>query len=267
MSETKIENIYTSSAAAAPVESHKVAKLIAGRGIEGDRYAQKQGTYSAIFFYEPGRQLTMVSADAVEESSSSSKSKPLDPSLLRRNLLLRGITANDLNDMVGHEVMLGNTCRLFVHRRTVPCKYREAQCQRPGLMNAMWDACGVSCEILVGGTISVGDVVTVVPHSHQPRRTRVGLKDPGFFVRPADRSAALVKAAIIPPFLTAVAAFLDPEGFHRVQVAYNSAGQHFWSPKSYELGLWVKKVRNPVLLFSTGIAALSVLLAFSLKVK
>ena len=40
--------------------------LIAGQGLEGDRYnyALQTGTYSASFIDEPGKNLTMVSADA-----------------------------------------------------------------------------------------------------------------------------------------------------------------------------------------------------------
>ena len=82
---------------------------------------------------------------------------------------MRGLSGEELNDMVGHEVRVGAT-RLFVHRRTVPCKYREAQCKRPGLMNRLWDVCGVNCEILKGGAVSVGDEVEVIPGTHQPAR-------------------------------------------------------------------------------------------------
>jgi MOSC domain-containing protein YiiM len=32
----------------------------------------------------------------------------------------------------------------------------------PGLMEAIWDEAGVSCEVLVGGTIEVGDEVKVL---------------------------------------------------------------------------------------------------------
>ena len=100
---------------------------------------------------------------------------------LRRNIVVRGMTAEAVNDMVGHEVAIGGRAgvRLFVHRRTVPCKYREAQCKRPGLMNHLWDVCGVNCEILEGGLIRVGDVLSVIPGTHQPKRANPGQKPEG----------------------------------------------------------------------------------------
>merc|ERR1719161_655543 len=115
----------------------------------------------------------MVSAEGVEATMSGRGMKPFDSGLgeLRRNLVLRGTTAEAVNDMVGHEVKVGAAgARLFVHRRCVPCKYREAQCKRPGLMNKLWDVCGVNCEVLQGGEVRVGDAVSVVPGTYDPKR-------------------------------------------------------------------------------------------------
>jgi len=260
MKEARIDSIYVSPASAAPMEPRTTATLIAGVGIKGDRYAIRRGTYSSSFFSEPGRHLTMASSDAAEEAISRTKMEPFEyRSQLRRNVIVEGLTATALNAMVGHEVLLG-TCRLFVHRRNVPCKYREAQCKRPGLMNNMWGACGVNCEILEGGAITVGDTVEVVPGTHRPEKINVGLKPPGFFIRPADRSAKMVKGMIVPVYIAAVMAFIDPAGFQLVEEGYNAAGQHFWSPKAYKAGLVVKKTRTPFGVV-VGVALLSVMWA------
>ena len=48
------------------MESLQIATLIPGIGIKGDRYQLETGTYSAKFIGEPGKNLTLVSADAVE---------------------------------------------------------------------------------------------------------------------------------------------------------------------------------------------------------
>ena len=56
----------------------KTATLLAGVGIEGDRYELKTGTYSAKFLYEPGRNFTLVSADGVEAQVAKTKMEPLE---------------------------------------------------------------------------------------------------------------------------------------------------------------------------------------------
>ena len=193
--------------------------LIAGQGLDGDRYnyALQTGTYSASFIDEPGKNCTLVSADAVEKQMAATGMKPFEGGMgaLRRNLVVRGLSGDELNDMVGHEVQIG-ACRLFVHRRTVPCKYHEAQCKRPGLMNRLWDVCGVNCEILKGGTVLVGDEVAVIPGTHQPKRVNPGTKPPGFFVRPRDRTHEEHASMIIPPAVAfGMCLALNPRGTHQ----------------------------------------------------
>lgn len=256
-----IETIYIAKESAAPMESIKSANLLAGAGIEGDRYATnvRKGTYSGTFLSEPGRNLTLVSLDAIQEKL---KKLPNDHTFtmdkLRRNIVVKGMSAKDVNEMVGREVRIGNDCRLFVHRRNVPCKYREAQTQCPNFMNTFWEDCGVCCEILDGGSIQIGDKVSIIPHTLQSKRCNVGLKPPGFFIKPADRSLQIVKASIIPVHIAIFLCLWDPVGFEQVEVGYQSVGQHFWSPQAYRSGLFVKTyVRTPLLL-AVGVGIVSI---------
>lgn len=243
-----IESIYISPKSAAPMVSLQTANLIPGVGVEGDRYALRTGTYSARFLSEPGKNLTMVSADAVESAIAEHGMEPLaSMGDLRRNLVVRGLSADAVNGMVGHEVSVGPTVRLFVHRRTVPCKYREAGCKRAGLMNNLWDACGVNCEILTPGAVSVGDEVGVVADTHQPRRANPGHKPPAFFVRPSERTAGQARSMVIPPAIAAIMCLLDPTGFRRVEDGYNSVGQHFWSRRAHGAGVLAGALRSPLL--------------------
>jgi MOSC domain-containing protein YiiM len=259
-----IEGIYISPKSAAPMVSLQTANLIPGVGVEGDRYALRTGTYSAKFFGEPGKNLTMVSADAVESAIAEHGMQPLESmGCLRRNLVVRGLAADDVNGMVGHEVSVGPTVRLFVHRRTVPCKYREAQCKRAGLMNNLWDACGVNCEILRSGTVSVGDVVGVVPGTHRPERADPGHKPPAFFVRPSERTAEQARGTTIPPAVAAVMCLVDPAGFQRVEDGYNSVGQHFWSRRAYRAGVLAGALRAP--LFFAAVATLVAVVRMNMR--
>jgi hypothetical protein len=226
----KIEALYISSKSAKPMESRQVVTLIPGVGIDSDRYALQTGTYSAKFLREPGHQITIVSADAIEDAFERTGMRPLQSlGELRRNVVIRGISENEINSMVGHTIKLGNSS-LFVHRRNVPCKYREAQCKRPGLMNNTWGSCGINCEILPHnndndniqattnkGEIRVGDTISIVPDSYEPERINFGRKPPSFFIRPADKSLKDAKEGIIPVKIAILFCLIDPVGFQRLE--------------------------------------------------
>merc|ERR1719343_414108 len=112
---------------------------------------------------------------------------------LRRNIVIRGMSSEELNGLVGHELTLGKNCRVFVHRKCVPCRYNEGKNQVRGLMDKLWHVCGVNCEILVGGELCAGDSVAAVPGSCNPSRIDIGKKPPAFFIRPSERTSEQVK--------------------------------------------------------------------------
>ena len=58
-----IESIHIASAAEAPTQSVDQAQAIPGVGLEGDRYAKRQGTF---FKPLPDFELTLIEAEAVE---------------------------------------------------------------------------------------------------------------------------------------------------------------------------------------------------------
>lgn len=274
----KIQGIYVSRRSAGPVESKQTAILLPGKGIDGDRYALGTGTYSAKFMYEPGKQLTMISAEGIKEATERTGMKAFDDmGELRRNLVLSGISALELNEMIGHEVQIGSTCRVFVHRRCVPCKLREAACRRKGLTNNLWGVSGVNCEVLPPlpeddnekstniNQIKVGDIIAILPNTYQPERIDVGRKKPGWSIRPIDRTAEDVKNMITPTWIAAIACLMDPEGFHRVEDAYMSVGQQFWSSDAYAIGLLMRALRIP-LLATLSVALLSIVIAVVFQV-
>ena len=114
--------------------------LLAGEGIAGDRYATKLGSYSALKFSsrepgtrEPGRQLTIISADGIESALERAGLPPTSASFreFRRNVVVRGITGEQLLMAQGSALRLGSGV-VFVHRHCVPCMYNERLCGRQG---------------------------------------------------------------------------------------------------------------------------------------
>ena len=92
----------------------KTAEVIAHRGIKGDRYCMRKGTYSVFRTStkhpgrrEPGRQLTIVAAEGVEAALITHGIKAFG-SLgdFRRNIVTRGVPAEVLQNAVGRRFVL-----------------------------------------------------------------------------------------------------------------------------------------------------------------
>ena len=92
----KVESIFIAKAAKAPMESVTVVKAIPGRGLEGDRYFLKQGTF---FKPDPDFELTLIESEALEAMKNEYQIELL-PGESRRNLVTRGVP---LNHLVGKE--------------------------------------------------------------------------------------------------------------------------------------------------------------------
>lgn len=228
-----IDGIYIAEEASGSMTELTEARLIAGRGIFGDRYMRRKGTYSVFRVSkkdlgqrEPGRQLTIVSAEGLEAAFLTNGMKALD-SLgdFRRNIVTRGIPAAVLQGAVGRELALGDEVVVFVHRVTVPCMYNERRIERPGLMEATWDVCGVSCEVVRGGNLRSGDAVRIAGGEAQMERVDEGAQSPDFFIRPSKRTrqqvnqGLLMRSAALPKLLE-----LDPGGVARAIESFHSVG-------------------------------------------
>jgi MOSC domain-containing protein YiiM len=120
-----------------PVES---VQAFAGKGLEGDRrfYAGGAG---------PGQALTLVEAENVE-------SVGLEPGATRRQVTVRGV---DLNALVGKRFRVGDVECVGVEL-CEPCSHLESM-TRPGIIKELVHRAGLNADIVVGGTIRVGDPV------------------------------------------------------------------------------------------------------------
>jgi hypothetical protein len=150
-----IEGIWLAPAARGTPEPVGSATLVPGRGLEGDRYHAGAGTFPSG---PPGSALTLIDAAVCE-----SFSPPLGGADHRRNVVTRGI---DLNGLVGREFTLGGVaCRGM--RLCEPCSVLERSAGRV-LLRPLVHRGGLRADILVGGTISVGDPVRCTEHGRPP---------------------------------------------------------------------------------------------------
>ena len=188
---------------------------------------------------EPGRQVTLISADDLDAAVQRSGIPLSDYGDLRRNIVVRGMAQTPLIGAIGSAFQLGESAIIFCHRHCVPCMYNERKNSIPGLMEAIWDEAGVSCEVLVGGTIEVGDEVKVLSKEEAADRYEggsiqvdAGRQPPGLFARPSKRSTDTVKLGLSrKKELHSKLLADDPIGVERLEKSYNSVGLTFW-PKA-----------------------------------
>ena len=142
----RVEAIYITAVSEEPMLSLESVNAITGCGLEGDRYC----------IDEPGEKsfenLTLIEQEAYDHLATIDLELPTNA--LRRNLLTSGI---ELNPLVGKEFMIGEVHCLGTELAD-PCNYIQGRTM-PGVLKAMVARGGLRCQILDGGTISVGDRV------------------------------------------------------------------------------------------------------------
>jgi MOSC domain-containing protein YiiM len=132
----------------APIITPPSAMLIAARGIDGDRYETKRNG---------GRQVTLIASEAIAAIASYLGREAVDPELLRRNLVTRGI---NLTALKGRRFRIGPAVLEYAGE-CAPCSRMEATFG-PGGYNAVRGHGGITARILEGGEIRIGDAITRV---------------------------------------------------------------------------------------------------------
>ena len=143
--------IHIASTGAAPMKSVTAAQAVAGRGLDGDRYYSKLGTYSNDA--GSGRDVTLIEVEAVEALKREYKVE-LEPGQARRNIVTRNIA---LNHLVEQEFRIGDVV-LRGTRLCEPCAHMEKLTVK-GAMRGLIHRGGLRAEIVEGGTIRVGDLI------------------------------------------------------------------------------------------------------------
>jgi MOSC domain-containing protein YiiM len=112
-----VESIYIASAAKEPTQSVEQVQAIPGVGLDGDRYALKQGTF---FKPQPDFELTLIEAEAVEAAKREYQVE-LATGAARRNVVTRDVP---LNHLVGKEFRIGDV-RVRGIRLCEPCDHLQ----------------------------------------------------------------------------------------------------------------------------------------------
>jgi len=149
----RVVSILIADEAAGPVRSLDRVRAFAGVGLEGDRYARGEGTFSDGV--SEGRALTLIEAEALDELRASGVQ--LSDADARRNLVVSGI---GLDDLIGKRFRVGDVeCR--GDRPAEPCAHLERLTQ-PGVLRGLVHTGGLRADLLTDGEIAVGDAVVAL---------------------------------------------------------------------------------------------------------
>jgi MOSC domain-containing protein YiiM len=149
MFQGELVGIFIASRKADALQAQAQVEAVSGRGLVGDRYYQREGT-----FYKkdsPDREVTLIEIEAIEALNGESKIH-LEPGKARRNLVTRGVPLNHLVDRtftIGDVVLRGI-------RLCEPCSHLEAL-TRKGIQEGLRHRGGLRAQILQSGVLTTGD--------------------------------------------------------------------------------------------------------------
>jgi hypothetical protein len=149
-----VEAILIAPEAEAELVMVQAAHAHSGRGLQGDRYFKRSGTFSSA--HSRGHDLTLIEAEVLDELRLPGGH--LRPEEARRNIVTRGI---DLNALVGKRFRIGDL-ECFGQRLCEPCAHLErltAAAGKPGTLRALIHKGGLRADILTNGEIHVGQPI------------------------------------------------------------------------------------------------------------
>jgi MOSC domain-containing protein YiiM len=142
------EHVYSGHfgvpAGTAPMVDAPRIRLIAGRGVEGDRYSRRDGARGQVTFFAEETWLRLRGELCVADRQ---------PDVFRRNIIVRGA---DLNALIGRDFEVqGVRFRGVEHCK--PCFWME-QAFAPGTLALLdkWKAGGLRASVLSDGWVAVG---------------------------------------------------------------------------------------------------------------
>jgi MOSC domain-containing protein YiiM len=141
-----VEGIHIAARERERCESVERVRVVAGRGVEGDRYfrARERGD---------GADLSLIEAESLE-ALEREHGIALSPGESRRQITTRGI---DLNALVGRRFTVGSV-EAVATELCEPCRHL-AKLTEPGVLRGLAHRGGIYAEVVADGEIAVGDAI------------------------------------------------------------------------------------------------------------
>jgi len=148
-----VRAIYVAPAAEAAAVSVNEARVVPGRGLEGDRYFHGVGSFSR--WPGEGRAVTLIEEEAVE-AIQREFGFDLGEGRSRRNIITAGVV---LADFIGKRFRIGEVL-VRGAREAAPCRHLE-RLTSSGVFDAMKGRGGLRVDVIEGGMVRVGDSLRV----------------------------------------------------------------------------------------------------------
>jgi MOSC domain-containing protein YiiM len=147
----RVEAIHIATAKGAPMTAVDRVRALPDVGLEGDRYATRNGNWSP----DPNvdRDITLIEAEVIEDLAATD-GIVLAPGESRRNVTTRGIR---LNELVGQRFRVGDV-ECIGMRLCEPCQYLTDLLAKP-ILKPLVHRAGLRAKILTSGEITVGATV------------------------------------------------------------------------------------------------------------
>ena len=143
--------IYVAAKAGGLLEPVEVAKLVSGKGIAGDRYFRRQGTFSEQLEGTADWEVTLIELEEIL-SYNEAQGTNWGAGDFRRNIVTRGVR---LNNLVGKRFSLGAST-LEGLRLCEPCAYLGSHLG-PEIVRGMVHRAGLRARVVEEGDIRPGD--------------------------------------------------------------------------------------------------------------
>lgn len=148
-----VEVIALAAQATGDMRTVDHARAVANRGLTGDRYAAKAGTFTPTDDTVRGYDLTLIEAEVLDTLTLPSGDR-IGYAEARRNLVTRGI---DLAALVGRRFRVG-TVECLGQRLCEPCSHLERLTAK-GALRALIHRGGLRADVLSDGELSTGALI------------------------------------------------------------------------------------------------------------
>ena len=149
----KVEGIYVASKGSVGMERVEEVRALEGCGLEGDRYCEGTGYWTAL---GDVCEVTLIAGEDLDEIRSEAGLK-VHNGEHRRNIITRGVRLDDLR---GERFRVGEAV-LRYDRPRPPCRHVQ-DVTEPGMTKALKRRGGICARVVEGGTIHANDTIEVL---------------------------------------------------------------------------------------------------------
>lgn len=147
-----VEDIFVVSEGGRPMRRVPSVRVVAGRGIPGDRYTEGTGYWTR---YGDVCEVTLIQGEHLDEIEA--EGLKIRDGEHRRNIVVRGVDLAGLRD---RDLRIGEAV-LRYDRPRPPCRHVQ-DVTEPGMTRALRDRGGICVRVAEGGTIRSGDRVEIL---------------------------------------------------------------------------------------------------------